>query len=46
MAPFSAVPRPPNMHVTKLGLIDPDDLTEEEEQSHMWTMASQTPGPE
>ena len=30
MAPFSAAPRPFNTHVTKIGLIDPDDLTKED----------------
>ena len=30
MAPFSAVSRPFNTHVTKIGLIDLDDLTKED----------------
>ena len=30
VAPFSAAPRPFNMHVTKIGLIGLDDLTKED----------------
>ena len=30
VAPFLAVLRPSNMRITKIGLIDPDDLTEED----------------
>ena len=32
VAPFSAVLRPSNTHITKIGLIDPDDLTEEDQR--------------
>ena len=32
VAPFSAAPRPSYMHITKIGLIDLDDLTEEEDK--------------
>ena len=35
VAPFSAAPRPFNTRVTKIGLIDPDDPTEEDDGSHM-----------
>ena len=35
VAPFSAAPSPFNTRVTKLGLIDPDDPTKEEDGSHV-----------
>ena len=35
VAPFSAAPRPSNTRVTKIGLIDPDDPTKEEDGSHV-----------
>ena len=43
VAPFSAAPRPFHTCVTKIGLIDPDNLTKEEPQTLMWTKASQAP---
>ena len=35
VTPFSAAPRPFNTRVTKIGLIDPDDPTKEEDGSHV-----------
>ena len=35
VAPFSAAPRPFHTRIIKIGLIDPDDPTEEEEGSHV-----------
>ena len=35
MAPFSAAPRLFNTRVTKIGLIDPDNPTKEEDGSHV-----------
>ena len=35
VAPFSAALRPSNTCVTKIGLIDPDDPTKEEDGSHV-----------
>ena len=35
VAPFSAAPRPFHTRVTKIGHIDPDDPTKEEDGSHV-----------